>query len=154
VIVGEKGRVTGMVAGQKVIVRGAVSGVICGRSVSLQTSSHVEADLHHMTLVVEQGAMFEGRSRRAPDEAALSAVVEGRGAGPQDNQIALRAVPNGLDPLAGSPRPLPGPCHPSCDRLAPPRPNKGGSWGRLASLSDGRGLAMSVGEHHPHARDG
>ena len=97
VIVGEKGRVTGMVAGQKVIVRGAVSGVICGRSVSLQTSSHVEADLHHMTLVVEQGAMFEGRSRRAPDEAALSAVVEGRGAGPQDNQVALRAVPNGLD---------------------------------------------------------
>ena len=88
VVVGEKGKVTGMVAGQKVIVRGTVSGVVCGQTVGLQASSHVEGDLHHMSLVVEQGAMFEGRSRRAPDEAALSSVLEARGAEPPNGQLA------------------------------------------------------------------
>jgi hypothetical protein len=36
VIVGEKGQVTGMVAGRQVVVRGKVSGVICGQTVALQ----------------------------------------------------------------------------------------------------------------------
>ena len=80
VIVGEKGMVTGMVAAQNVIVRGN-SGVVCGKTVALQASSHVEGDVHHMSLAIEQGAMFEGRSRRAGDESALSAVVEGKSAG-------------------------------------------------------------------------
>jgi cytoskeletal protein CcmA (bactofilin family) len=80
VIVGEKGKVTGMVAAQNVIVRGKVSGVVCGRTIALQASSHVEGDVHHMSLAIEQGAMFEGRSRRAANEGALNSVVEGRGA--------------------------------------------------------------------------
>jgi cytoskeletal protein CcmA (bactofilin family) len=80
VIVGEKGKVTGMVAAQNVIVRGSVSGVVCGKTVALQASSHVEGDVHHMSLAIEQGAMFEGRSRRAANEAALNSVVEGSGA--------------------------------------------------------------------------
>src|ERR1700752_5115853 len=40
VIVGEKGQVTGMVAGRQVVVRGKVSGVICGKTVALQASSN------------------------------------------------------------------------------------------------------------------
>jgi cytoskeletal protein CcmA (bactofilin family) len=39
VIVGEKGQVTGMVAGRQVVVRGKVSGIVCGRTVALQASS-------------------------------------------------------------------------------------------------------------------
>jgi cytoskeletal protein CcmA (bactofilin family) len=78
VIVGEKGKVTGVVAAVNVIIRGTVSGVVCGRDVALQSSSHVQGDLHHMSLAIEQGAMFEGRSRRAANEAALVAVVEGK----------------------------------------------------------------------------
>jgi cytoskeletal protein CcmA (bactofilin family) len=82
VIVGEKGQVTGMVAGRQVVVRGKVSGVICGRTIALQASSNVDGDLHHMSLLIEQGAMFDGRSRRAVSEADLNAIVEGKG-GPQ-----------------------------------------------------------------------
>jgi cytoskeletal protein CcmA (bactofilin family) len=78
VIVGEKGKVTGMVAGQNVIVRGKVSGVVCGKTIALQASSHVEGDVHHMSLAIEQGALFEGRSRRAADETALNSVVDGK----------------------------------------------------------------------------
>ena len=78
VIVGEKGKVTGMVAAQDVIIRGRVSGVVCGKTVALQSTSHVEGDVHHMSLAIEQGAEFEGRSRRAADEAALNSVIDGR----------------------------------------------------------------------------
>ena len=85
VVVGEKGKVTGMVAGRQVIVRGTVSGVVCGQNVALQASSQVEGDVHHMSFAIEQGAQFEGRSRRAKSEADLVAVVEGRSAAQPTN---------------------------------------------------------------------
>ena len=77
VIIGEKGQVAGMVAGRQVVVRGKVSGVICGQTVALQASSKVEGDIHHMSFAVEQGAHFDGRSRRAKSESDLVAVVDG-----------------------------------------------------------------------------
>ena len=80
VIIGEQGKVTGMVAGQQVVVRGKVSGVVCAKNVALQATSEVRGDIHHMSFAIEQGAMFEGRSRRAADESALNSVIEGRSA--------------------------------------------------------------------------
>jgi cytoskeletal protein CcmA (bactofilin family) len=82
VLVGEKGKVAGMVAGQQVIVRGTVLGIICAHTVALQSSCHVESDVHHMSLAIEQGAHFHGRSRRAKSEADLVAVLEGRDTSP------------------------------------------------------------------------
>jgi cytoskeletal protein CcmA (bactofilin family) len=79
VVVGEKGQVSGMVAGRQVVVRGKISGVVCGQTVALQASSQVEGDIHHMSFAIEQGAHFEGRSRRAKSEADLVAIIEGRG---------------------------------------------------------------------------
>jgi cytoskeletal protein CcmA (bactofilin family) len=81
VIVGEQGKVTGMVAGEQVIVRGKVSGTVCAKHVALQASSEVQGDIHHMSFAIEQGAVFEGRSRRAADEAALNSVAEGKSSG-------------------------------------------------------------------------
>ena len=81
VVVGEKGKVTGMVAGRQIVVRGTVSGVICGQTVALQAASHVDCDIHHMSFAIEQGAHFEGRSRRARSAEDLIAVVDGRGTG-------------------------------------------------------------------------
>src|SRR5215471_8865117 len=77
VIIGEMGKVTGTVAAQRVIVRGTISGVIRGATVTLQSSSHVEGDIHHMSLAIEQGAEFDGRCRRAADAAALTADLGG-----------------------------------------------------------------------------
>jgi cytoskeletal protein CcmA (bactofilin family) len=82
VIVGEKGKVAGMVAGQQVVVRGTVLGVVCGHTVALQSSCHVESDVHHMSLSIEQGAHFHGHSRRAQSQADLVAVLERRNAAP------------------------------------------------------------------------
>jgi cytoskeletal protein CcmA (bactofilin family) len=73
VIIGERGRVTGTVAAERVIVRGTISGVIRGATVTLQSSSHVEGDIHHMSLAIEQGAEFDGRCRRAADAGQLKA---------------------------------------------------------------------------------
>ena len=72
VIIGEKGRVSGTVAAERVIVRGTISGVIRGATVTLQSSSHVEGDIHHMSLAIEQGAEFDGRCRRAADASQLT----------------------------------------------------------------------------------
>ena len=71
VIIGEQGRVTGTVAAERVIVRGTISGVIRGMTVTLQSSSHVEGDIHHMSLAIEQGAEFDGRCRRSADPSEL-----------------------------------------------------------------------------------
>src|SRR5258708_36009255 len=48
VIIGELGKVTGMVAGEQVVVRGKVSGTVCAKHVALQASSEVQGDIHHM----------------------------------------------------------------------------------------------------------
>jgi cytoskeletal protein CcmA (bactofilin family) len=77
VIIGEKGRVTGTVAAERVIVRGQISGVIRGVMVTLQASSRVEGDIHHMSLAIEQGAEFDGRCRRPADASELNLNLEG-----------------------------------------------------------------------------
>jgi cytoskeletal protein CcmA (bactofilin family) len=82
VIVGEQGKVTGMVAGQQVVIWGHVSGVICGKTVALQASSAVEGDIYHMSFTIQQGAKFDGSSRRAADEVVLRAVMDAKIADP------------------------------------------------------------------------
>ena len=78
VIVGEQGKVTGMVAGQQIVIEGKVAGVICGKTVALRSSSDVEGDIHHMSFTIEMGAMFDGRSRRVANDAELHALMEGK----------------------------------------------------------------------------
>ena len=41
---------------------GKVPGAICAKSVTLQSTSEVEGDIHHMSFAIEQGAVFEGRT--------------------------------------------------------------------------------------------
>jgi cytoskeletal protein CcmA (bactofilin family) len=71
IIIGEEGRVTGTVAAERVIVRGRISGVIRAMTVALQPSARVEGDIHHMSLVIEQGAEFDGRCRRSANASEL-----------------------------------------------------------------------------------
>jgi cytoskeletal protein CcmA (bactofilin family) len=71
VIVGEQGRVTGTIAAERVIMRGQTSGAIRAMSVALQSTARVEGDIHHMSLVIEQGAEFDGRCRRPSNASEL-----------------------------------------------------------------------------------
>src|SRR5262249_55893702 len=81
VIISEPGKVTGVGAGGPADAPGQGAGVVCAKSVMLQACSAVQGDVHHMSFAIEQGAMFDGRSRRAADEAALNSVAEGKGSG-------------------------------------------------------------------------
>lgn len=77
ITIGEKAKITGTIVSEEVVVRGHVMGSIRGRRVMLQASSHVDGDIHHQTLSIEQGAFFEGKSRRSDDPTAGIARPEG-----------------------------------------------------------------------------
>jgi cytoskeletal protein CcmA (bactofilin family) len=70
-LVGEMAQVTGGIVAEEVVVRGKVMGSIRGNKVTLQSSAHVEGDVFHRALAIEQGAFFEGKSRRADDPMGL-----------------------------------------------------------------------------------
>ncbi len=71
-VIGDKALIEGGVLADDVIVRGKVVGSIRGHRVTLQSSSHVEGDIFHQSLAIEQGAYFEGKSRRSDDPLADS----------------------------------------------------------------------------------
>ena len=64
-LLGDKGQVMGGVAAEDVVVRGHIIGSIRGLRVTLQAQCHVEGDIFHQGLSIEQGAYFEGKSRRS-----------------------------------------------------------------------------------------
>ncbi len=76
VIVGEKGRVTGTIAAETIIIQGKVAGVMRGSKVALASAAIVEGDIHHQQLVIETGAQFEGRSRRPKDASDLHLTLD------------------------------------------------------------------------------
>src|SRR5262245_10155694 len=69
-LLGDKAKVRGGVAAEDVIVRGHIVGSITGTRVTLQAPSHVEGDIFHQSLAIEQGAYFEGKSRRSDNPLA------------------------------------------------------------------------------------
>jgi cytoskeletal protein CcmA (bactofilin family) len=72
-LLGDKSQITGCVIAEDVVVRGRVLGSIRGLRVTLQAQSHVEGDIYHQSLAIEQGAFFEGKSRRADDPLSTKA---------------------------------------------------------------------------------
>jgi cytoskeletal protein CcmA (bactofilin family) len=67
IIIGQGAHTTGNLVAETVEVRGGVQGSIRGNAVAFQSSSRVEADVFHKSLTIEQGAFFEGKSRRSDD---------------------------------------------------------------------------------------
>jgi cytoskeletal protein CcmA (bactofilin family) len=64
-LLGDKAQVRGGVTAEDVVVRGRIIGLIRDLRVTLQGQCHVEGDIFHQGLAVEQGAYFEGKSRRS-----------------------------------------------------------------------------------------
>jgi cytoskeletal protein CcmA (bactofilin family) len=61
-ILGESARLKGNVIAEDVVIGGRLVGSVQARQVTLQSKSHVEGDLFHQSLAIEQGACFEGKS--------------------------------------------------------------------------------------------
>ena len=68
VVIGENATVTGGISADEVVIRGHVVGSVHSRRVMLQSTSQVEGDIFHQSLSIEQGAMFEGKSRRTNED--------------------------------------------------------------------------------------
>jgi cytoskeletal protein CcmA (bactofilin family) len=73
VVIGEHAQITGGVSAEDIIVLGHVMGTVRGLRVSLQSTCHVEGDVYHQALVMEQGAFFEGKSTRSNDPLTIAA---------------------------------------------------------------------------------
>jgi cytoskeletal protein CcmA (bactofilin family) len=63
-LVGEVGKVEGASKADSVEVRGRVLGSIAAKQVKLLAGCNVEGDIAHEQLIIEPGAIFEGRSLR------------------------------------------------------------------------------------------
>ena len=77
ILVGEQARMTGALIAEEIVVRGTVQGSIRGNAVTFHSSSHVEGDVFHKSLVIEQGAFFEGKSRRSEDPMSAQRTIDG-----------------------------------------------------------------------------
>lgn len=75
IVVGQGANITGGIVAEEVVIRGHVSGSVRGRRVMLQASSQVDGDIFHNALSIEQGAMFEGKSRRTNDDPRAGATL-------------------------------------------------------------------------------
>lgn len=74
VVVGENANVAGGIIAEEVVIRGHVMGSIRSKRVMLQATSQVDGDIFHQALSIEQGAMFEGKSRRTADDPRIGAM--------------------------------------------------------------------------------
>lgn len=74
--VGKEAQIQGAIAADTVNVYGRVSGAILGAKVVLHSSAEVEGDIHSEFLSVEQGATFDGRSRKVSNPAEIAPQLE------------------------------------------------------------------------------
>ena len=73
-VLGENAQLEGSVVADDVMVRGRLIGSVRALRVTLQAKSHVEGNLFHKSLSVEQNTHFEGKSRPSEDPLAVAAV--------------------------------------------------------------------------------
>jgi cytoskeletal protein CcmA (bactofilin family) len=66
-VLGETSRLEGNVVAEDVVIGGRIRGSVRALRVTLQPKCYVECDLFHQSLTIEQGAYFEGKSRRVED---------------------------------------------------------------------------------------
>lgn len=103
--VGSAATVDGNITADEVVVRGKVTGIIGGNRVMLMDSAHVESEIFHRRLSIEEGAHFEGEARfnEQPIEKARSKPPENEGGTPREEgarreeQAAGGALANASD---------------------------------------------------------
>lgn len=74
--VGKEAVIRGAIAADNVAVYGRVNGAIMGTHVVLHAGAEVEGDIHSHLLSIEQGAAFDGRSRRVKDPSEIAPQLE------------------------------------------------------------------------------
>lgn len=77
-IISDRAQITGTVVAKSVIVDGLVEGPIRGDDVVLKSQAHVTGDIHHTSLTIEKGAIFDGRSKQKSSKEKEATPKRGR----------------------------------------------------------------------------
>lgn len=64
IFIGKSAKISGTITGDEVIIHGEVTGTVTANRLILAASCRLEGDVFHQMLSIEQGAFFEGKSRR------------------------------------------------------------------------------------------
>ena len=88
-VLGENAELVGNVVAEDVMVRGRLIGSVRALKVLLQSTAHVEGDLFHKSLSIEQGTHFEGESRPSDDPLSIPEIHASE---PQQNHYGPEAV--------------------------------------------------------------
>jgi cytoskeletal protein CcmA (bactofilin family) len=75
-VLGEAGHIHGDIKADDVIIRGHVHGNVHGGRVTLHASAHVNGEIVYRSLAMEEGATFDGSTRRADRPAELPRAAE------------------------------------------------------------------------------
>jgi len=75
-LVGDQGVIAGSITAAKIAVSGRVTGAIYGDSVVLHSTAQVDGDIHSRSLTIEDGARFDGRSRKVMDPNEVAPQLE------------------------------------------------------------------------------
>jgi cytoskeletal protein CcmA (bactofilin family) len=86
--IGEGGVLVGSVVAERVVIRGAVQGLIHTKAAVLERTAQVTGDVTHETLSVQEGAQLDGRLIRRSDPHLVELPVGGA----TESQPALKAV--------------------------------------------------------------
>ena len=71
IVIGESAHVEGVVVAKRIEVHGRVAGALHARDLIVGRTAQIDAEMHYGQLTLNEGARFEGRSRRLQDSAAL-----------------------------------------------------------------------------------
>lgn len=69
-VIGEKAIIVGDIYAEEAVIRGRVEGSVRARRVQLSSTCHVEGNVLHESLAVENGAFFEGNCRHTDNPLA------------------------------------------------------------------------------------
>ena len=75
-LVGEQALIVGSIVAERVVVSGRVEGTIIADSVVLATTARVHSDISSRSLGIEEGALFDGRSRKLTNVAEAAPQFE------------------------------------------------------------------------------
>lgn len=73
-LVGRKARIVGDVIAKEVVVQGRIIGKIHAERLTLKSTCYVVGEIHHHAVKIEQGACFEGKSRRSERSISIAAI--------------------------------------------------------------------------------
>jgi cytoskeletal protein CcmA (bactofilin family) len=93
-VLGETSQIEGNVNAEEVVIRGRLIGSVRGQRVMLQANAHVEGDLFHNDLAMEQGAYFEGGSRHFEEPLTAQTSHEDMVSAPEPQQERTKGTAN------------------------------------------------------------